>query len=66
MSTFLDSAIKAFATTLTEPRSGKYDQYSLIVKNLEELSSQIAKPYEEKIAKLQAEIDEIKDILSED
>ena len=66
MPTLLDSAIKALATTLSEPRSNKYDQYSSIVKNLEELSSQIVRPYEEKTASLQAQLDEIKKFLSED
>jgi len=66
MATLLDASIKALATTLSEPRANKYDQYSAIVKNLEELSKEIARPYEEKIASLQAEIDEIKAFLSED
>jgi len=66
MATLLDSAIKALATTLSEPRSNKYDQYSAILKNVEELSTEIARPYEEKIAALQAEINEIKAFLSED
>ena len=66
MATFLDSSIKALATTLSEPRSSKYDQYLAIVKGLEELSAEIARPYQEKVASLQAEIDEIKSFLSED
>jgi len=66
MATLLDTSIKALATTLSEPRANKYDQYSAIVKNLEELSKELARPYEEKIASLQAEIDEIKAFLSED
>ncbi len=66
MATFLDASIKALATTLSEPRSSKYDQYLAIVKGLEELSAEIARPYQEKVASLQSEIDEIKAFLSED
>ena len=66
MPSLLDTAIKSLATTLSEPRSNKYDQYSAILKGLEELTAEISRPYQEKINSLQAEIDEIKAFLSED
>lgn len=61
----LKDSIKALATTLCEPRSNKFDQMEMVIKNLEELVAEIRKPLEDKIAYQQKLLDAIDEHLTQ-
>lgn len=61
----LQIMIKGLATTLSEPRANKYDQYDAIVKSLNDLVNEISRPLNEKIAAQQKLLDAIDEHLSQ-